>query len=87
MKSALLPATRVAPALRRRVESLLAEGETVSSFIEAAVARHAEWRAAQQSFVERGLAAEARGDWVSPEQVFKAVRKTVAAARKKRASR
>ena len=87
MKSALLPATRVSPALRRRVESLLDEGETVSSFIEDAVTRHAEWRAAQQAFVHRGLQAEASDDWVSPEQVFKAVRKTVAAARKERAAR
>ena len=87
MKTALLPATRVTPALRRRVESLLDDGETVSAFIEAAVARHAELRAAQQSFVERGLEAEAADDWVSPELVFKAVRRAATAQRKKRAGR
>lgn len=83
MKTALLPATRVAPALRKRVESLLHEGETVSSFIEAAVAEHAEARAAQKEFIARGLAAEEQGDWVSPEQVFVAVRKAAARGRRK----
>lgn len=87
MKSALLPATRVTPALRRRVESLLEEGETVSSFIEAAVARHAELRSAQQAFLQRGLEAEAADDWVSPEQVFSAVRRAAKPQRKKRAGR
>lgn len=83
MKTALLPATRVAPALRKRVESLLHEGETVSSFIEAAVAQHAEARAAQQQFVKRGLEAEKEGDWLTPEQVFTSVRKAAARSRRK----
>jgi len=86
MKTALLPATRVTPALRRKVESLLGDGETVSGFIEVAVTRHAELRVAQRAFLERGLAAEREGDWVSPEQAFKAVRRAVATARQ-RASR
>ena len=85
MKTALLPATRVSPALRKRVEALLQEDETVSSFVETAVTRLAELRAAQQAFLARGLEAEAEGDWVSPEQVFKAVR--ARAAKKKRATR
>jgi hypothetical protein len=87
MKTALLPATRVTPALRKRVESLLHEEETVSGFVEAAVTRYAELRAAQQEFLARGHDAEAADDWVSPEQVFKAVRKSAAAAKKKRTTR
>ena len=83
MKTALLPATRVAPALRKRVESLLQRGETVSSFIEAAVTQHADARAAQREFVKRGLAAEREADWVAPEEVFAAVRKAVARAKRK----
>lgn len=83
MKTALLPATRVTPALRKRVESLLQEGETVSSFIEAAVAQHAEARAAQREFVKRGLAAEVEGDWVTPQQVFASVRKAAARGKRK----
>jgi predicted transcriptional regulator len=84
MKTATLPATRVAPALRARVESLLNEGETVSSFIEAAVTEHAEARSAQREFLKRGLAAEQAGDWVTPPEVFKAVRRASAAGRAKR---
>lgn len=83
MKTALLPATRVAPALRKRVESLLHEGETVSSFIEAAVTEHAEARAAQKEFIAGGLAAEEQGEWVEPERVFVAVRKAATRARRK----
>lgn len=83
MKTALLPATRVAPALRKRVESLLQEGETVSSFIEAAVAEHADARAAQREFIKRGLTAEKQDDWVSPEEVFTAVRKAATRTRGK----
>ncbi|MER2565888.1 MAG: YlcI/YnfO family protein [Myxococcaceae bacterium] len=81
MKTALLPATRVTPALRKRVESLLEEGETLSDFIEAAVTRHAEARTAQRSFVRRGLAAEQAGDWVTPEDVFAAVRQAKRSAK------
>ncbi len=83
MKTALLPATRVAPALRKRVEALLAEGETVSSFIEAAVTQHADARAAQRDFVQRGLAAEADGQWVSAERVYRTVKKAALRARGK----
>lgn len=83
MKTALLPAIRVAPALRKRVESLLLRGETVSSFIEAAVTEHAEARAAQRDFLRRGLEAEEAGDWVSSESVFAAVRKSAARAKRK----
>jgi predicted transcriptional regulator len=84
MKTALLPATRVAPELRKRVESLLDEGETVSSFIEAAVSLHADSRAAQRAFVARGLVAEAQADWVEPAEVFAAVRKAASPSRRKR---
>ena len=85
MKTALLPATRVTPALRRRVEKLLGEGETLSGFIEAAVVTHADLRAAQQTFVKRGLAAEREGDWRTPEEAFKAVRSAASAARRRAA--
>jgi hypothetical protein len=58
MKTALLPATRVTTALRKRVESLLDDGETISGFIEAAVTQHADARAARRSLVKRSFAAE-----------------------------
>lgn len=83
MKTALLPATRVAPVLRKRVESLLEKGETVSSFIEAAVTQHADARLAQREFLKRGLSAEQEGDWVSAESVFTSVRKAASRAKRK----
>lgn len=83
MKTALLPATRVTPALRKRVESLLEQGETVSGFIEAAVTRHAEARSEQRAFVKRGLAAEQAADWVTPEEVFAAVRQASTKGKRK----
>ena len=84
MKTALLPATRVAPELRKAVETLLEEGETVSRFIETAVTRHAAERTAQREFVARGLTAEAEADWVTADQVFTVVRKTAKRASRKR---
>lgn len=83
MKTALLPATRVAPALRKRVESLLNQGETVSAFIEAAVTQHADTRAAQRTFVKRGLAAERAAEWATPDEVFAAVRRAAVRAKRK----
>ena len=83
VKTALLPATRVTPALRKRVESLLQRGETVSGFIEAAVTQHADARATQREFVKRGLAAEREADWVTPDEVFTAVRRAAERARRK----
>jgi predicted transcriptional regulator len=83
MKTALLPATRVTPALRKRVESLLQPGETVSGFIEAAVTQQADARATHREFVKRGLAAEREADWVTPDEVFTAVRRAAVRARRK----
>ena len=83
MKTALLPATRVAPALRRRVESLLEDGESVSSFIESAVIQHADARIAQREFVKRGLRAERENEWVTPARVLSTVRKAASRAKRR----
>ncbi len=83
MKTALLPATRVTTALRKRVESLLDDGETISGFIEAAVTQHADARAARRSLVKRSFAAEQAGDWVTPDEVFAAVRQASNRAKRK----
>jgi hypothetical protein len=83
MKTAVLPATRVSPALRKRVEALLDPGETVSAFIESAVTLHAQARIAQRQLVQRGLAAERADDWVSPGEVFTAVRKAARRGRRR----
>jgi hypothetical protein len=58
-KSALLPQVRVAPELRQNVEAVLAEGETLSDFVESAVRRALDYRTVQADFAARGQAASA----------------------------
>ncbi|MBL8915852.1 MAG: hypothetical protein JNM17_34455 [Archangium sp.] len=84
MKTSLLPATRVDPRLRQRIEALLDEGETLSAFIESAVLNQANWRDEQRAFLARGLEAEENDDWVEPEEVFAAVRASSKSSRRKR---
>lgn len=57
MKTAQLPPVRVTPAVREEIESALAEGETISQFVEAAALQAARRRRAQQEFLARGQAA------------------------------
>ena len=57
MKSATLPPLRVTPELRSAAESVLNEGETLSSFVEASVRQQIDHRRAQKEFIARGLAA------------------------------
>ena len=66
MKTTTLPPLRVTPELRRDAESVLADGETLSSFVLASVERHVESRRAAQLFLERGIASgeRARADAV-----------------------
>ena len=53
MKSASIPSLRVDPALRREAESVLQEGETLSSFVEQSIRSNIARRQAQ--FIIRGL--------------------------------
>ena len=50
MKTATLPAVRVAPEVRELVESVLKEGESLSTFIEETVKKHAQWRKEDEAF-------------------------------------
>lgn len=50
MKSAVLTQVRVEPALRAAVEAVLAEGETLSAFVESSVRRAVEHRLALRDF-------------------------------------
>ncbi|MDP8568365.1 YlcI/YnfO family protein [Methylophilus aquaticus] len=56
MKTATIPALRVEPKLRDAVEEVLAEGETLSSFMEEALRANILRRQHQQAFITRGLA-------------------------------
>ena len=50
MKTATLPAVRVAPAVRALIESVLKDGESLSTFIEETVKKHAQWRREDEAF-------------------------------------
>lgn len=55
VKSATLPSLRVDPELRVAAESVLLEGETLSSLIETSVRETIERRRARSEFIARGL--------------------------------
>ena len=55
MKSATLPSLRVEPALRDAAESLLKDGETLSSFVETAVREQVALRRQREAFIARGI--------------------------------
>lgn len=57
MKTATFPSLRVDPELRRSAESVLQEGESLSSFLEYAIRQTIAYRQAEQAFIARGLAA------------------------------
>ncbi len=85
MKTAAIPAVRVPPELRQAAEELLAEGETLSGFVEDAVRRNVEYRQAQTAFVARGLAARdaarASGRYVKAATVLGKIKRRLAKAR------
>jgi hypothetical protein len=55
MKTATLPSLRVEPALRDDAESVLHEGETLSSFVETAVREQVALRRQREAFIARGI--------------------------------
>ncbi|MGB4812699.1 MAG: YlcI/YnfO family protein [Methylophilaceae bacterium] len=57
MKTATIPALRVEPQLREAAQSVLVEGETLSSFLEESLKANIERRLHNQAFIERGIAA------------------------------
>lgn len=57
MKSAVIPQIRVEPELRKELESVLREGETLTEFVEATVRNAIAFRRVQTDFHARALAA------------------------------
>jgi predicted transcriptional regulator len=78
MKTASIPSLRVEPALREAAESVLREGESLSSFLETSLRAQVAERQLQQAFIARGLASrdEARrtGVYHSAEDVMQSLR-------------
>lgn len=56
MKTSTIPSLRVEPEFREQLESVLREGETLSSFVEASLRERVRSRIEQAEFVARGLA-------------------------------
>ncbi|RLJ61665.1 YlcI/YnfO family protein [Sulfurisoma sediminicola] len=73
MKTATIPSLRVDPELRHAAESVLQDGESLSSFVEQSIRSNIEHRRMQKEFIARGLAArdEARrtGEYYSSDEI------------------
>jgi ribosome-associated translation inhibitor RaiA len=88
MKSATIPSLRVSPALRASAESVLQEGETLSSFVEHAIKITIEQRQAQSEFIARGLRsrddAHASGRYTSADKVVARLERMLEKAKAKK---
>jgi predicted transcriptional regulator len=62
MKTATIPSIRVEPEFRQQAEQVLRHDETLSSFVETALAEAIHRRTAQAEFIARGLAARDEAD-------------------------
>src|SRR5207344_123468 len=86
MKSAVIPQVRVEPELRAELESVLAQGETLSEFVEASVRSAVAFRQVQSRFYERGQAAwekyQRTGESVPAEDVLAKMQAKLDAKRK-----
>lgn len=75
MKTASIPSLRVDPELRQAAESVLHEGETLSSFVEKSLRAKIVHRKMQKEFIARGLASRAEaqrtGEFYSADEVLR----------------
>lgn len=75
MKTASIPSLRVNPELRHAAESVLQDGETLSSFVEQSIRANIQQRNVRKEFLVRGLASrdEARltGEYFPAEDVLR----------------
>ena len=73
MKTATIPSVRVDPEFRAEVEAVLADGESLSEFVEDSIRASVERRRFQVDFIARGLrsrdAARLTGDYVEADDV------------------
>ena len=73
MKTACIPSVPVEPEFLAEIESVLADGESLAEFVEAAVRASVERRRVQADFIARGLRsrdeAKGRGDYVDADVV------------------
>ena len=87
LKTAVLPAVRVEPALRSDAVSVLDDSESLSDFIATCVRSGVAWRRAQDAFVARAAdavereARESRG--MSPEELLERMDERLVAAHRR----
>ena len=88
MKTAVLPPLRVDPALRKDVEDVLNENETISKFTESAVRAQVNLRKAQSDFISRGLASRDKalktGTYISSGDMLSQLEQMLAKAKKQK---
>ncbi len=91
MRTATLPAVRVTPDTRALIESVLKEGESLSTFIEETVRKHAAWRKEDEAFHARAALASKRlaegGNFFTAEESIARLRAQVQRARDKLAAK
>jgi predicted transcriptional regulator len=91
MKTTTIPSIRVEPDFRAEVEAVLADGETLSQFVEASVRASVQRRRVQTEFIARGLSSrdEARrtGDYVEADVVIDNLQRKLDAARTRMAKK
>lgn len=91
MKTTTIPSIRVDPDFRAEVEAVLAEGETLSQFVEASVRASVERRRMQAEFIARGLrsrdAARQTGGYVDADEVIDGLQRKLDAARSRLAKK
>ena len=87
MKTATIPSLRVDPELRHAAESVLQDGETLSSFVEQSLRSNIDRRRFQQEFIARGLAsrdqARLSGEYIPAEDVQRELEDMLAQAEAK----
>ena len=86
MTTASLPSVPVEPEFLAEIESVLAEGESLAEFVEAAVRASVERRRVQAEFIARGLRsredAQRTGIYHSAESVHSELQRRLDARRK-----
>jgi predicted transcriptional regulator len=74
MKTASIPSLRVDPELRKAAESVLRDGESLSSFVEHSIRAQIDRRQTRLEFIARGLAsrtaAQSTGEYFSADEVI-----------------
>lgn len=90
MKTASLPSLRVDPELRAAAESVLKEGESLSSLMEDSLRRQIDYRKTQAEFIARGLAglaeAEQTGVYYTANDIQELMRKKLEKAKARKAA-